>query len=1606
MEAHLRKITRCLGKAVAELEQVSEKRAQEVDAEWMTRFHAGMAVPASLDTDKPQDVFSIHGRHESGEGGTDLRWALLKSTWLPLLQDLHHTVGLLDREESALQAAEQKEADEAAAAAAAQMPGGGAAAGNRDRAPPRAPKGLLSLRDYAVIHTALEIVVHWGLVPALEPGVGVFEAEKRPQSRAVRISRRVLHFWGTEKCYHPPVGQPSHRPVSSKSCGSPHTICVGGDPSTPGGDGHSAHAQQLALCTAVIQGVVTTEQFLPMLMPLYLPDLLAARLQLVYGRAATAAAAAATAAAAADTTPTARDSNKNVQSKAAADCRSPSAASAGDGHNTINPPTPTPATGGATAAAAAGSTGPSTLASSSMVSSLRAILKDVGPRQVMGALRHLLSQGRRAPPWLQERGGRILSDIVLRPGGVQATLEVYLAGAAAGGSGGGAKGGGQEEADQTRVCLRVAKLLATPPKRVGTGDYVSRVAPQLAEMLHFDGQQRAIVTRVVVMIIGRLSESTSADTRRLILYPLLRPLLLFWGPTGRQEASSSSKYSSPLSPPLAKKRPPSPTNMKSKSRNPSSSPPPIAAAEAAAVSVAGRGGDGTTPGAAAGGEADGGGGGGGGIAKDDIASSEERLDRCMEDLEKLLTAAPAPAALLGLLSRMGVTVPLFRLHCFCTSAKSRNLQSTKASLSALLPSSATAAPDLVAGLLPVGQTGWGAEKAPRFSPGPTGGAVLRAAPSSSAGGRRGGNGGRSGGVGEGSPGAAAANIGLAADAGSGGAAVSSLPTDDSLVGIESQLEGLGLDPETLRLVGSAAAAAAGGGAGGIELGGEGGPGAGLIGALAGLREAEGRAQAAAEVLEGLGEGSPVAGKVFDMLLRRYLSLRDGGESPAGRAAAAAAGRTDPLKPPVPAAAAAATAAAATAAASAAAEEHGVMASVVVLAERLGARVFGTGMQMLSCIRLVLEHEQPPGAITAQTNGAVASGGGCGGGGLASGGGDGEVDAAARVFQLERDAPAAAAAAAATAVRGRGGRRTAATERGFGLGLGKVREGEGHDDDDDDEGGSETLCSVVLALLTTVLELGEEERTEEEEAELRAMLGPLKGLAAGHRSAEVAEMSALLCASILSRGLTPEERREERVRVKLGGGGGGGGGGSGERREAHTARMLSALDAAEEDLRSEAVPIRARGVVTLTSRHPVPAALRSTTLRVSLGTSTRPFPSIINAKLKHKCYVHVHLHRLMRATVESGTNGSSSGSVGDGGGGGRANMDTAVAQRLMDTYARMAGDGDSYVYLAAVQGLAALADALPGWCIPRLVGIFIAASGSSSDSSDPLTNAAAGAAPSAPGLSLSQRLKIGEAVLLSARRCGEAVPKYAHYYVNAFVVAARERSAPSDSSSGSGMGSSSSSRGGALGGGGKGRVSTFTDGGGGDGGDIGGPDGDVDDEGSRPLSSSSSPPPPPSPSPSLESKERCYFRASCLSNLAEVCQLLRWSLGRFSQDVVDLGVGVLSMETGPSEEATLARRGASFLLGRLLRGAGGDVLRVVPAAELRVTFRALKRAAEGDRDNITRSHARDGLGCLDAAIRGQLFPAGGGGRGAVRGTGGPDEDELSTAASHHPGITVL
>lgn len=351
------------------------------------------------------------------------------------------------------------------------------------RAPPRPPKGLLSLRDYTVIHAALEIVVHWGVSPLLEPGVGVFDADKRPRSRAVKLSSRVLHYWGEQK-------QQQWSPEGNVDDAMRDTTAVVGGCS--GGRAGKDAREQLRMCAAVIQGVIFTQQFMPMLMPLYIPDILAARLQLAYGRSTTMTATALPSAAPVAASAAARDTfSSSVQTNLS---KSADKKVAGDGK--MNPLHEEGRTApGDRITIPSATMSPSNLNERHEAdrddegSSLRNLLRDLGPRQVMSALRHLLSQGARAPPWLRQRAGRLLSQIVLRPGGVQATLEVYLAGA----GGGGDSGDGGD--DGMKACLRVARLLASPPKSVGTGVYVARVAPQLAEMLQYDGQQRTAVTR-------------------------------------------------------------------------------------------------------------------------------------------------------------------------------------------------------------------------------------------------------------------------------------------------------------------------------------------------------------------------------------------------------------------------------------------------------------------------------------------------------------------------------------------------------------------------------------------------------------------------------------------------------------------------------------------------------------------------------------------------------------------------------------------------------------------------------------------------------------------------------------------------------------------------------------------------------------------------------------------------------------------------------------------------------------------------------------------------------------------------------------------------------
>lgn len=125
----------------------------------------------------------------------------------------------------------------------------------------------------------------------------------------------------------------------------------------------------------------------------------------------------------------------------------------------------------------------------------------------------------------------------------------------------------------------------------------------------------------------------------------------------------------------------------------------------------------------------------------------------------------------------------------------------------------------------------------------------------------------------------------------------------------------------------------------------------------------------------------------------------------------------------------------------------------------------------------------------------------------------------------------------------------------------------------------------------------------------------------------------------------------------------------------------------------------------------------------------------------------------------------------------------------------------------------------------------------------------------------------------------------------------------------------------------------------------------------------------------EGWEVCNFRASCLSNLAEVCGLLGWSLQRYVEDVCDLGLGILRIETYArgqegQQGRELVRRGAVFLLTRMIAGTEARLLSLLPR-QLPDVARVLERAAEQDDDPVTRFHASRALGEIESLIEEQL-----------------------------------
>ena len=307
------------------------------------------------------------------------------------------------------------------------------------------------------------------------------------------------------------------------------------------------------------------------------------------------------------------------------------------------------------------------------------------------------------------------------------------------------------------------------------------------------------------------------------------------------------------------------------------------------------------------------------------------------------------------------------------------------------------------------------------------------------------------------------------------------------------------------------------------------------------------------------------------------------------------------------------------------------------------------------------------------------------------------------------------------------------------------------------------------------------------------------------------------------------------------------------------------------------------------------------------------------------------------------------------------------------------DTDSYVFLASIQALAATVDAAPTLALPMLLDAFVDAE-----------------------RSLYQRAKLGEALALASRRCGEMLPHYAEALVDSFLLCA----APGSDRQLVTAASASDA--------------------------IGRHDGGI----MKYLTSRDA-----SASVALSDDQQEHqvklaveaFRASCLSNLADVCMTLKGNVKPYAQRICNVIISLLHLEgrstVGPGsaseklfgevipekvlievldaetfgekhpddakphtvEDGVVkgrrnlpkihskigagrsVRRAGTFVLCALIRAGEKDVLRILAAQNMlkRITT-VLQYLEASDNDKITRFHAQNALLDLAEYVRHSLM----------------------------------
>ncbi|NXJ26573.1 TNG6 protein, partial [Dicrurus megarhynchus] len=124
-----------------------------------------------------------------------------------------------------------------------------------------------------------------------------------------------------------------------------------------------------------------------------------------------------------------------------------------------------------------------------------------------------------APAWLRRLCGHLLSERLLRPGGVQAVVRGVLEG-----TDGGA--GTEAAALDWRKCDAVGKILAACPQQcLSLEDYYRQVCPQVLDLLHIQDKVAARqFQRVATTTLLTMAREQPQLAERHLLQPLLAPL--------------------------------------------------------------------------------------------------------------------------------------------------------------------------------------------------------------------------------------------------------------------------------------------------------------------------------------------------------------------------------------------------------------------------------------------------------------------------------------------------------------------------------------------------------------------------------------------------------------------------------------------------------------------------------------------------------------------------------------------------------------------------------------------------------------------------------------------------------------------------------------------------------------------------------------------------------------------------------------------------------------------------------------------------------------------------------------------------------------------------